>query len=210
MKIKLKIKEVFETVWLWLEYKRLLNFYKVTPRLKIVVPLSILLFSTIILIQCYLFVPEWIGIGLLTSDSLLVIVFVMIINILGVTFIPPLADFYDANKTFILSATTLDKVIFRSIAFNFKPVIALPFYFLPKTTIGIYIIALFGFPFIALNWISVTLILWFLITPILKGLLIAANYIVYKIATYPKGPMLFCSAFLGAIGATLKMYLAFI
>lgn len=198
--IKKKITAIFEKVWLWIEYKRLLNFYKNNPGSEtvfiitaILVPIRVFIF---ILIDNLPLLPV---LGMLVVISIIAYVS----NNFILLYSKKYNDFYTNYKRYILNTDSLDIVVKRCTELNLNYYVSIPFFVLSILKLEIIII-LFGFPIIILNGIWFTIFLWSIIVYPLKIMMAAVNWFIYKALSYPKGPVLFISTTLTTIGSILK------
>lgn len=204
---KTKLKSCLETVWIWLEYKRLLNFYRVTLGFEYIIPLSVIVSLAFGYLIDY------------TSESDIhqidrvkipyIVAPAIFTNTLTFFLFPKFRDAYIKNRNYIFSTDNLSDVIHRSIGYNFKPIICVPLMLSKIPELGGVILlffVFFGYPFIALNGLWLTLAFWAALVSILKGLLSLFNFFILKVVSYPAGPMLFISALLSSLVSFLKFF----
>lgn len=214
-KAKEVVQNSFEDLWVWLEYKKLINFYRVKQGSEYLIPISIIV---------TLFLGQLINFAFIADLDepfhevffeeyfimlLVLVILLTITNTASYWLFPFIRRFYSKNKAYILDTNELSQIIHRSIAFNFKPI------FIPLYVSGCvpdardFVLLPYAFilyPILALNGIWLTISIWMLIIPVIRFLFKFLSFIVYRIASYPAGPMIFISTLFTTIASIVKIF----
>lgn len=207
---KKSLKSNLETVWLWLEYKRLLDFYRVERGAEFLIPITaIISFLIMIILPTALFMPSEYFLSSIVYLAEFILPFIFLVtftNALSFVLFPAIQKWYVKHKTYILNSDDLFDIAHRSIGFSCKPIFGVLF-FIPHPFDSIKIAyLLFAYPLTLLNGIWLTLACWAIIAFILKKILTLLSLFIYKIVSYPAGPMMFISTLLAAIASFIKIF----
>ncbi|MBW8242529.1 hypothetical protein K1F50_06920 [Muricauda oceani] len=196
---KRRLKDYAESLWIWLDYKKGIDFFKIPRKSENHLLLSVSLTTIVLYFSSIIASPE-------SGAQLTFIYFIAIItNILAYYTIKPLRSYYKINVSYVLDTEHLSIAATRAIGYSLNPTFIIPFFALKIFNLEV-IILLFAYPIIILANMWLWLLAYASIITFLKLMIFLSSAIVYKIASYPKGPMIFISGFLSSIAAILKIY----